>query len=273
MLISFLFWNLMKCPLQDHLATIVSSHNVDIVMLAECAVAPDDIESALDKGAIQDFQFFPGENRSEKFVLFSRAGKATLISQFDDYSGSLTVRRLQLPGVLEILIAVVHLPSAINYSEVDQLLASAKLAGDIEQTERDTGIPRTILVGDLNMNPFHPGVASAGALHAVMTKQLAARMERTVKGVSYRFFYNPMWGHFGDRTVGPAGTYHLSAAKPLNYFWNMYDQVLLRPELMYSLQDLQILDSAGIESLVTQNGKPKSSAYSDHLPIFFQLEL
>ena len=196
-----------------------------------------------------------------------------MINQFDDLTGSLTIRRLQLTGIPEILLAVVHFPSRVNYDETDQILAATELIEDIEQVEHDSGIPRTILVGDLNMNPFHPGVAGAGALHAVMTRQLAECRERTVKGRSYRFFYNPMWGYFGDRTPGPPGTFRLSAAKPLDYFWYMYDQVLLRPELMDALQALQILDSDGIEPLVTQSGTPKISTASDHLPIFFQLEL
>ncbi len=171
------------------------------------------------------------------------------------------------------MLAVVHFPSRVNYEENDQTLEATVLAEDLGRAERDTGIPRTILVGDLNMNPFHPGVSGAQALHAVMTKQLAERGERTVRGRSYRFFYNPMWGHFGDRTTGPPGTYHWPASNPLNYYWNIYDQVLLRPELMHSLRDLRILDSDGIESLVTQSGTPKKSNGSDHLPLFFQLEL
>ncbi len=47
MLVSFLFWNLMKRPLQDRLASIVATHAIDVVMLAECAVAPDDIITTL----------------------------------------------------------------------------------------------------------------------------------------------------------------------------------------------------------------------------------
>ena len=53
----------------------------------------------------------------------------------------------------------------------------------------------------------------------------------------------------------------------------MYDQVLLRPELMNTLRDLRILTSDGVEPLVTPNGTPKKSNASDHLPLFFQLEL
>ena len=87
------------------------------------------------------------------------------------------------------------------------------------------------------------------------------------------FFYNPMWGCFGDRTPGPPGSFYLGTSKPVNYFWNIYDQVLLRPGLVDALRDLAILDTDGSESLLTKAGLPQTSGGSDHLPLFFQLNL
>ncbi len=273
MLVSFLFWNLMKRPLQNRVAGIVSTHEVDVVLLAECVVAPADIEAALKQSTGQDYYFSDPVSVDEKIHVFMRFKKFTFVHQFNDFTGSLTIRRFRLEGVPETLLAVVHFPSRVNYEETDQTLEATRLAADIANAEQDTGITRTILVGDLNMNPFHPGVSGAHTLNAVMTKQLAARGERKVRGKPYRSFYNPMWGHFGDRTTGPSGTYYLSSSKPQNYYWNIYDQVLLRPELMDTLRDVRILTSDGAEPLVTQNGTPKISDGSDHLPIFFQLEL
>lgn len=263
----------MNRPLQDQIAGIVASREIDIVMLAECAMAPQQIEAVLNRGAVQDFRFFSSEVASAKTLLFSRSEKSILVNQFDDFNGRLTIRRLQISGVPDILLAAVHFQSKRNSSDTDQTLLATILSENIKQVERDTGISRTLLVGDLNMNPFDSGVSGAQGLHAVMTKELARLGSRIVDGIPYPFFYNPMWGHFGDRTTGPPGTYHLSSSQPLNYFWNIYDQVLLRPDLMDSLRNLQILDSDGTQALVTQRGKPHRSAASDHLPIFFQLEL
>jgi hypothetical protein len=147
------------------------------------------------------------------------------------------------------------------------------LVRDIANTEDRLGHRRTILVGDLNMNPFDLGVVGAQALHAVMTRQLARREERQVMGKPYRFFYNPMWSLFGDRTPGPAGSYYHRASNPGNLFWNMYDQVLLRPDLMDHLNDLQIPTTDGQSDLVTRHGLPKKSDCSDHLPILFRMDL
>jgi hypothetical protein len=139
--------------------------------------------------------------------------------------------------------------------------------------EEKVGHTRTLLVGDLNMNPFDPGVSGAQGFHAVMSRRVAQRGSRTVRGKRYPLFYNPMWGLLGDRSVGPCGTYFLHSSKPNNYFWNMYDQVLLRPALADRLAELRILDSDGENSLLTRNGLPDKQQASDHLPLLFRLDL
>ena len=105
-----------------------------------------------------------------------------------------------------------------------------------------------------------------------MTRQLAGRKERVVQGTAYRFFYNPMWGLFGDRTVGPPGTYYHRAATVGALFWHMFDQVLLRPVLMDLLHDLAILDRIGGESLLTQPaGLPREATFFRPLAAGFSL--
>jgi hypothetical protein len=106
-----------------------------------------------------------------------------------------------------------------------------------------------------------------------MVQDVARASERIVAGRPFRFFYNPMWGHFGDRTPGPPGTYYHGPASPEAYYWNLFDQVLLRPDLMTTLTELRILDHDGTEPLVTGKGRPRSAELSDHLPVLFRLNL
>ena len=49
------------------------------------------------------------------------------------------------------------------------------------------------------------------------------------------FFYNPMWSKFGDAGPAPPGTYFRNKGEDVNYFWHMFDQVLVRPALLDSL--------------------------------------
>ena len=123
------------------------------------------------------------------------------------------------------------------------------------------------------MNPFDHGLVLAQAFGAVMTRDLASAGERIVATRNYRLFYNPMWGYLGDSFSAPPGTYYYSASNPLTYYWNVFDQVLLRPGLMYTLTELQILGTDGQTSLLTKTGKPRKSEVSDHLPILFRLDI
>ena len=88
----------------------------------------------------------------------------------------------------------------------------------------------------------------------------------------YKFFYNPMWSHFGDRAAA-AGTYYYESAEPLCHFWNIFDQVLLRPELLggFTHERLRIVTEIAGVSLLT-NGCPDRALASDHLPVLLQLE-
>ena len=146
---------------------------------------------------------------------------------------------------------------------------------DIIHSETQIGHKKTIIVGDFNMNPFDYGMIAGPAMNSVMTKKIASRGSRTIQKRKFHFFYNPMWGCFGDRSDGLAGTYYYDKSGHVNYYWNIFDQVLLRPELIkfFIDQKLKILISDGNSSLLNSNGIPDCNHFSDHLPILFSLEV
>ena len=71
------------------------------------------------------------------------------------------------------------------------------------------------------------------------------------------------------------GEYHYVKSVHKNFFWNMFDQVLIRPELLssFSHDSLQILTAIGNTSLLSKNGRPNLKVASDHLPLLFTLQL
>ncbi len=108
-----------------------------------------------------------------------------------------------------------------------------------------------------------------------MSRRLMAKRDvRTVQGDEYRFFYNPMWSHLGDARSDTAGSYFYNSAEQVNYFWNMFDQVLQRPELARRFDPgrLRIVTSVGTLSLARPDGRPDRKIGSDHLPIVFELD-
>ena len=186
----------------------------------------------------------------------------------------LTIRHLKLPGTADVLLAIVHFQSKLYWKETSQAQACVKLASEIQDIEKEIGHSRTILVGDLNMNPFEDGVISAMGLHGVMCKNVAKKKMRTIDEDRYPFFYNPMWSHFGDGKSIPPGTFYYSNAEPVVFFWNMFDQVLVRPDLLnaFSNDSLKIITSVKEIPFLSSQGRPKKKI-SDHLPLLFKLNL
>jgi hypothetical protein len=98
--------------------------------------------------------------------------------------------------------------------------------------------------------------------------------QRIVQGKSYPLFYNPMWTFFGDRNDGPPGTYYYEKAESLNYFWNTYDQILIRPDILngFRKDGVRVLTKVGEHSLIDGRGRPDTVNASDHLPVFLSID-
>jgi exonuclease III len=264
----FLFWNLNKREIPGWVHKLARQEDADVLILAECVIPPAQLLIELNTES-SDYQYAPGN--CGHLVFFTRFDPRFLTPLFESHR--ISIRRLTLRARQSILLAAAHLPSKLNYSDQDQVFESIHLAAMIDDVEKREGHQRTILLGDLNMNPFENGmVAARGGLHAVMNRRVAARLTRTVQKEKYKFFYNPMWSHFGDR--GDAGgTFYFDSGEPVCYFWNVFDQVLLRPELLdgFAHEHVRILTEVYGYSLIQDDGRPDKSMFSDHLPVLLEL--
>ena len=274
---SFLFWNINRKNLQRPIVNLVRKYDIDVLMLAECQIEAGVLLNELNEGYRFSYHCLPDENY-EKIKVFARFS-GDLIQPIRDEPirepPRLTIRHLQLPGLTDILLAITHCSSKLYREDVDQTIECVKLSESIKAAERQVGHARTVLVGDLNMNPFEDGVVIAGGLHGVMSRSIAEKEARVVQSQKYLFFYNPMWGLLGDGTQGPSGTYYYKSSKQKEFFWNMLDQVLIRPDLLprFDNKNLEIPESDGEISLLSKKGLPNKDVASDHLPIVFRLEL
>ena len=271
MRVSFLFWNLKKLPRAEIVARLAHEHAVDVLILAEYEMEDEYFRSVLE--TVTTWRYEKPWSESTKIHIFSRLEQYRIDAVFDDESRRLTVRRLRIAKA-DLLLAAVHLQAKVGWSDEEQRAALQSLTHDLSRIEDEAGHRRTILVGDFNMNPFEKGMISSHGLHAVASRQIAEERTRKVAGRQYPFFYNPMWGLLGDTTPGPAGTHYFRKATPDIYFWNIFDQVLIRPDLMRQFQgDLEIVTTVGDTSLLTTRGFPDVKIGSDHLPVRFSLEL
>jgi hypothetical protein len=271
-MVTFLFWNLNKQPLTGLLTNLAVKHEVDVLVLAECSIPTVQMLEALNRDKTQ-FHATPSFSEKDKLVIYTRFSSDFLTPMRE--SARLTIRHLTLPARTDLLLAAIHFPSKLHWSESSQQTECSILAREISAAEELIGHRRTVLVGDLNMNPFEKGVIAAAGLHAVMTGAVASKGERTVQSRQYPFFYNPMWSHFGDARGTPPGTYYYESSEHDVYFWNMFDQVLLRPDLipLFRNEDLEILVGDGTTSFLSERDIPNITVASDHLPILFKLNL
>jgi hypothetical protein len=271
-MLTLLFWNLGRRPLATRVARIARDRDVDVVLLAECA-SPGWVTRSLNQPAT-GVRYFPIATTS-RVSIFTRFAPARFrpVEETRYYS----IRELAaVPGLRDSLIVVTaHLPSKREVEDRNQIPDAMHLSHAIVAAEDRLGHTRTALVGDLNMNPFEFGVAAGGGLHGVMTRDIARQGTRTVRGREYRFFYNPMWRFFGDGTPGPSGTHYYRKADEECFFWNVFDQALIRPQLLdrFAVDGVQVLDSDGTETLLGTSGRPDTDQGSDHLPILLRLDV
>lgn len=258
-MITFAFWNIKGRFLPHILDLLVSTYNIDILALAEAGEnVPEQIgELAHSPGRV-----------GTKVTLYSRS----YLSPIEE-APRWTIRSLAAQKE-EVLLVVAHLPSALHFTETDRAMEAGHFSRAIRDVEARRGHSRTLVVGDLNMNPFEAGMVGTEGLHAISSHQIAQEGTRTVQGREFPFFYNPMWTCLGDTLFSIPGTYHYRKASPICYFWNTFDQVLLRPSLLpFWMPDaLQILTQVGDITLLDQ-GRPDAHQFSDHLPILCRFDL
>jgi len=271
-MLSFLFWNIYKKPLAENIARMALHYDVDVIMLVESNINPADLLILLNQSLATNligYEYAP-QYDCTKVQIFTKFS-SQFIPPYDDYD-RLTVRHLKLPAREDFLLAITHFPSKNDFTESDQLSESIELSNYIKDAENRIGHQKTILVGDLNMNPFEEGLVNANALHSVMKRNIAEKKNRIVQNKSYPFFYNPMWRFFGQDV---AGTYYYRKAAHKVYFWNIFNQVLVRPDLLkyFDENELKILDFDGQKSLLSKTGIPDKNNASDHLPIYFELTI
>jgi hypothetical protein len=266
---NFLFWNTKRSDLSALVVTACREHEIDVLILAECGFATVSLVEALNERNDGGTYLAPFDLPTRlKFISRYPPGSVSMVH--DD--GGIAARRLRPPKGVELLVVGAHLPSKLWRTRHEQAHYARDVVQKIRDLEVKMGHTNTVVIGDLNMDPFEEGMLAADGFHAVMDQSIAMKISRTVDGKERDFFYNPMWGRFGDETHGPCGTFYRRGGS-ISSFWHMFDQVLLRPSLLqyYSPSALRILDEIGGRCLL-KDGRIDTSI-SDHLPIFLHLDV
>ena len=109
----------------------------------------------------------------------------------------------------------------------------------------------------------------SNGLNAIMCRKTVCRIR---KKNDKKLFYNPSWNLLGDRFHTP-GTYYRQSEG--SQYWSVLDQVMMRPDMVahYDVDSLKVLNKTKNDSLISTNGIPNKTKYSDHLPIIFKLNI
>lgn len=274
---NFLFWNIQKKnTFFDAIREALIYEDIDVLMIAEFP-ADTSVESFMNQintsPILYKYHYVCPLVKYQKIEIFTRFTD-TFIEPVRDCTHFTAKQILSSISREYITLIMCHLPSKINNADEEQSEFSSNIAIDfINSVEESVGHQRTIVCGDFNMNPFDKGLIKTNGFHAVMDKTIA-RKKCSLHGEKYDFFYNPMWGLLGDIGKGKApGTIYYNPSKYFNYYWNMFDQVLIRPDLI-DVFDCNLLDIViSTKNYLFVNNNMINRDYSDHLPIKFNLKI
>ena len=271
---NFLFWNIQKKDtFFDLICELVKNNCIGVLMLAEF---PEGKQEDLRRMLVsQDgsYRYINPIKDRAKVEVYTNLPTIDFRNVEDERRFS--VMRYHSKGLnKDFNIILCHLVSKVNCDDQAQAFEARSVASAIIKVEERFNNDLSIVCGDLNMNPFEEGLVGCDCLNAVMSKTIALNVTRRVSGKDYKMFYNPMWGLWGDNGRGVVpGTLYYNPSKPVQYYWNLFDQVLIRPGVIPFFVDryLEIVTSSKTKGLLTTNHIIKS-AYSDHLPIKFTIK-
>ncbi len=266
---NFLFWNVNKQAILDEIIELATQENIDFLMLAESGFTDIQVLKALNTQS-SGFYFLP-DYVCKKIQVFGKFEPQSIKPLHGQER--FTIKSIEAPKIGHLNLVILHYQSKVNWDLFDQSAHVSTIKYAIDNVERKTGHKNTVVCGDFNMNPFDAGMVQTTGFHSIMDKRIVLnKKSRIVDGIEYNLMYNPMWSFLGDMSRGDvAGTIYYSPAKPINYHWNMFDQVLMRSEMIQYFDDeyLNIVTKIGSKSLINQNNLIDEN-YSDHLPIKFR---
>lgn len=259
-----LFWNTHKNKNINHiLSELIIENNINIVVVAEYKADISNLIEILSKQRINMMQYNTiGCERIQ------------IIGDIQDVSPGIQEGHYSLQIIKkEYILCCVHLTSQLyNGSEDMRNIKIRRIIKDIQTLEIANKTEKTIIVGDLNIDPFEHGCINADLFHSLPYYETTVKKYRIVAGQSFQMFYNPMWNILGDFS-NPFGTYYHSGSEPYETFWHIFDQVMIRPILRERFVDssLRIITETNSMRLIDCRGYPDEKV-SDHLPITFEIK-
>jgi len=258
-----LFWNMNENKgIGDYLVSLVSDYAVDTLVLAECSLPYDHLENILRPTG-------RGLHRCSTFG----CARIHVLSNYVDVQPSVQARQYSIQIFQgNLILCGVHLSSDLHGSRSEERgITAGRIVHDMEDAGKRMKLDCLIVMGDFNATPYSSECLGAHTFHGLPTLDKGEKPVRTVDGIEYTKFYNPMWNLLGDFTY-PAGTYYRNVSKLTTPRWYMLDQIILSRGAVsrFVKESLQIITACKYGNLADANGRPNRDI-SDHFPIVCEL--
>lgn len=267
-----LFWNTFrtrnKGNIDNCIMDLVSEKGCDIIILAEYLEPIVNLCNMVNTDSELEYKPIPNYSGCDKIKGIINAKYA--IESIQEQARYQIVKIETM--AYKLLIGMIHNVSAFHNSKETQAVILEQFSCDINEAEKSQSIKNTMVIGDLNVNPFEPACIAANTLHAIPFAEEVEKTTRIVVGKEYQKFYNPTWKLLGRKEI-PYATYYYSNSDAVNYYWHMFDQVIIRPRLIPAFfeESLSIIIETENHKLL-KGGKPDMESYSDHLPLFYEMK-
>lgn len=256
------FWNTNKNEkINNYISDIIEENLVDIFVLAEYEANIEELKQKIKLHNIVIEQ-----------AITIGCDRITILKRRKDVKPGFQNKYCSMQIIDDkYLLVCLHLPSKLYADELKRGIAISRIVEEIQNYEKNLNIEKTIIVGDINENPYESGCLGANGFHGIPVYKDTMKKYRIIMDESFKMFYNPMWNLLGDFSF-PPGTYYYSGNEVENSFWNVYDQVMIRPCLREQFVDdeLKIICATKKRKLIDANKHPDKSI-SDHLPIVFEI--
>jgi hypothetical protein len=115
---TFLFWNTGNNPLIEIISELAITHNIDILMLTECSsINPSKLLMELNK-TNQAKYHYSSSLQCERIQIFTSFSEQFISPKIE--RDRFTIRHLNLPGSIDILLAVIFILSVRTVSETNK---------------------------------------------------------------------------------------------------------------------------------------------------------
>ncbi|MEO1031548.1 MAG: hypothetical protein AAFX55_09090 [Bacteroidota bacterium] len=250
--------------MDEIIAKAVKEKDIDILVIVEPHEFPTNLLLTLNS---EGNDFYYNADSCSHVQIFSKFidPQFSLIQEFDRTVGW----KYRSPYGDSLNIIVTHFHDKFHNDEEDQDVKLDELIKEIQIIEDSSDIDKTLLIGDLNIDPYNRLCYGPKGLNSIMCRKTVKRLgERKGR----KLFYNASWNLLGDKDHTP-GTYYRTSAG--TKYWSVLDQIMMRSGLIdqFDPSSIRVLNYIFEEALVSINDIPRSEKYSDHLPIYFEIKI